>query len=234
MSVETTRTALYALERAHRDDRDGGYGLAAAFCEYRNQMPADAAGEWDEVLLGWVQAEHGRFWGVALEALARAGSAKISEDLAAMLRGPARSTEWREHVINTLIRRGFHDSALIADVEQAAKRMTPLGLPNLAALLARVPQLFNSCAACIVDLIAAGRLAHVEANVPPFVYAAADSEPEVLLRLVQQISLQNNDAGQQFGTMVIEYLEKPFVQRSLGREVANEMIVKLRRLSNTR
>lgn len=230
MPDESTRVDLIALERAHQDDQDGGYRLASALCEYREKMPDAATGEWDEILLEWVQNEPISLWGVALEALARTGSPSVSEKLAAMLHGPGRSTKWREYVAHTLIRRGFSAPELVAEVELAAQNMSPMGLPNLAALLVLVPERLASAVACIVAAIESGKYDYVEANVPPFVYAAADSEPELLVRLVQQSFTQDHEAGKRLADMVIEYLGKPFVQRRFERGVAGGVATKLRML----
>jgi len=107
--------------------------------------------------------------------------------------------------------------------------MSPMGLPNLAALLVLVPELLVSAAECIAAAMSAGKYNYVAANVPPFVYAAADSEPELLVRLVQQVLMQDHGAGQRFGDMVAEYLEKPFVQRRLGKDVAEQLAESVRR-----
>ena len=223
MAIESTRADLLAIEQAHQDVHDGGYRLASALCDYRAEMPEGTSSEWDNVLLGWVRDEPARFWGVALEALARAGRASVNDELAAMLHESGRSDEWREYVANTLIRRGFSNAELIEQVEEAARRMSPMGLPNLAALLILVPELLASAVACIVAALCAGKYEYVEANVPPFVYAAADCDPELLVRLAEQTRASDHEAGRRFGAMVAEYLRKPFVQRRLPAGVAAEM-----------
>lgn len=231
MTIESTRADLLAIERAHQDNHDGGYHLASALCEYRRDMPEHAAGEWDQVLLGWVRDEPARFWGVALEALARAGGSGVNDELAAMLREASRNAEWREYVAHTLIRRGASSRELTLEVEEAARRMSPMGLANLAALLGLVPDLLSSAVACVVAAMSSGKYEYVEANIPPFVYAAADSDPELLLRLIRQTEAEDREAGRRFGKMVAEYLGRPFVQRRFPEGVAAEMAEKIRRLA---
>lgn len=231
MSVESTREDLLSIEQAYQEYHDGGYALASALCTYRARMTADRATEWDEVLLAWVGDDRARFWGVALEALARAGGASVSDRLAAMLREPGRSEDWREYVANTLIRRGFCNTQLKAEVEEAALRMSPMGLPNLAALLVVVPEMLASAAACIVAAISAGKYEYDDAIVPPFVYAAADSDPELLIHLVEQTLAKDHETGRRFGSMIAEHLAKPFVQRRFEHGVATEIAMRIQALA---
>ena len=213
MAVDATRADLLAIEQVHQNFHDGGYKLASALCDYRSKMPAVNAKEWDQVLLTWVRDGSARFWGVALEALARAEGASVDDELVAMLGEPDRSDEWREYVVNTLIRRGVSNPELRSQVEEAARRMSPMGLPNLAALLVVVPEMLAPAAACIAAAVSAGKCEYIGANVSPFVYAAADSDPELLVRLVQEVLARDHEAGRRFGEMVAEYLWEPFVQR---------------------
>jgi hypothetical protein len=147
-----------------------------------------------------------------------------------MLRGPGRSEEWSEYVANTLIRRGFSDPALCSQVESAARRTSPMGLVNLAALLIVVPDMLASVAASVVAVMSEGKSQYVEENVAPFVYAAADTDPELLVRLVEETVAQDDEAGRRFGEMVARYLRKPFVQRRFAQDVATEMAKRVRRV----
>lgn len=229
MTINSTQSDLLSIAHAHRNDRDGGYDLAAALCTYRMGMPRDRASEWDEVLLNWVQDESERPWGVALEALARAGGPAVDERLSLMLREAGRSEEWREYVANTLIRRGVRDDELKSHVEQAALRMTPMGLPNLAALLPARSELLTSAASCIVEAMSNDRHDYVEANVPPFVYSARDHNPELLVQLVRETYSRDQTAGRRLGEMVADYLEKPWAERLFPNGVAAELRERLRK-----
>ena len=228
MAIETTRADLLGIEQAHQDVHDGGYRLVLDLCNYRGGMPEGSAQEWDEVLVAWVRDGSARFWGVALEALARTGGACVNDELAAMLNEPDRSDEWREYVVNTLIRRGVSNAELMTQVEEAARRMSPMGLPNLAALMILEPKMLASAAACIAAAVSAGKCEYVAANVPPFVYAAADSDPEVLVRLVQSVQARDQEAGRRFGGMVAEYLREPFIRRRFKQGVAAALAKVLR------
>ena len=233
MSVESTEADLLALECSHLGDRDGGYRVASALCEHRNRMPPHAVSEWDEVLVGWVREGPARLWGIALEALAHEGGSDVSEKLATELRSPGRDVEWREYLVHTLIRRGFTSKELTSEVEQAAQQMSPMGLSNLAALLVSVPEVLASAVACLVAAVTLGEYEYVEANIPCFVYAAADSDPQLIVRLVEQVYAQNLELGRDLGEMVIEYLGRPFVRRRFDDGLAVELIQKLRGLPMT-
>jgi hypothetical protein len=223
MTIESTRADLLSLVHGHRDIHDGGYQLASALCDYRNQMPDSAVKEWEEVLLAWVRDEPARLWGVALEALARAGGRRVGDELTAMLGARGSSEEWREYVANTLIRLGCTNSDLIKQIEEAAQRMTPMGLPNLAALLIHVPEQLTCAVTCIVAALSAGKSRYIKANVPPFVLAAADSDPELLVRLVQQTHAEDREAGRQLGEMIAEHLREPFVERRFPEGVSAQI-----------
>lgn len=228
MTINSTRSDLLSIEHAHRNVHDGGYQLASVLCEYRAEMSKDRVSEWDEVLLNWARDESKRLWGVALEALARAGGPAVNERLASMLRGAGPWDEWREYVANTLIRRGVRDDELKSQVEQAARRMTPMGLPNLAALLPSAPELLASAASCIVEAMSNMRYEYVEANVPPFVYSAVDHNPELLVQLVQETYSRDQTAGRLLGQMFADYLKKPFVERRFPNGVAAEVQERMR------
>jgi len=211
------------LESAHREDYDGGYRLASALCKYREQMPDSTAHVWDDVLLGWARDEPARLWGVALEALARAGGVGVNQKLDAMLRASDRDLEWREYVAHTLIRRGFPSATVRRNVQHAARRMTPMGLANLAALLVLAPELLPASVECIVAAMSSGRHDYVEVNVPPFVHAAANSEFDLLVRLVQQTGAKDHQTGSRLAAMIIEYLARPFVQKRFGADVVGQV-----------
>lgn len=228
MAYESTRAALDSLECAHRDDGDGGYRLASALCEYRIGMPASSAEEWDSVLMEWAKDETSGRWGVALEALAREGSRDVTKTLSVLLVSHEGSSEWREYVIHTLIRQGYATPALVSEVRSAALQKSALGLPNLARLIVLVPQQLKTAAQCFVEAIHSGEVDYAESNVPPFVYAALDSGPDLLVDLVQAVSLIERRAGVRLGNMIIEYLGKPFVQSRFERGTLLELLEKLR------
>lgn len=226
-SVDSTRNKLLDIERAHRDDHDGGYKLAFALCEYRETLSAHDATDWDEVLLGWIRDEAPTLWGVALEALARAGGDRVNGALSQMLRESQHSLECRDYITNTLIRRGVTNQVVRTEVQRGACSMSPMGLPNLAALLVLSPEFLDEAARLIDEAISSGRQEYVDANVPPFVYAAIDGDYGLLPQLVEKIRARNWDSGASFASMLIEYLQKPFVQKRMGPGNARRVVAKL-------
>lgn len=227
MTADDVLADLEAIEHLHGSDRDGGYALAETLCEYQRRMPDDVQHLWDEVLLTWVRDRADRWWGVATQALAYAGGPAVDEGLAALLRDSAGELEWRGYVANTLIRRGYSSDELTAEVANAAQARTPMGLTNLAALLRLAPDLLAPAAACVVTAISSGDLGYVEAHVPPFVHAAADSDPELLVRLVARTEALDRDAGRRFGRMVADYLRKPWVREEFPGGVADGLATRI-------
>ncbi len=222
MALGTVRNDLLAIARAHNEP-DGGYGLVSALCAYRSQMLESMRSQWDEVLLGWVQEEAPSLWGVALEALVRAGGTMVNAELSRILHGGERSAQWREYVAYALIRRGCADETVRMEAEQGARGMSPMGLSNLAGLLVIAPELLGTAIDCVATAMSSGHYDYVRANLPPFVYAAADSDAELLVRMVERISERDLENGKRFAAMVADYLKKPFIQKRIGADVAAKL-----------
>jgi hypothetical protein len=229
--IESTRSNLLVLRLEHENDGDGGYRFAAALCDYRVRMTKDATELWDKVLLKWVHDEEPSLWGVALEALARVGGHDVNGALSAMLGDGERGVEFRDLATNTLIRRRFVIDSVRAEVERGARQLSPMGLANIAAALAFMPDLLESAAECVVDTLSAGALRYPETIVPPFVYAATDSDPGILVRLVEHVLERNQEYGTNFSGMIRDYLSKPFVQKRLGGEIASALDLDQSRLN---
>ena len=227
VSIESIRSQLIAIERAHREVNDGGYSLTSALCSYRAQLPEHAANEWDQVLVGWVRDRSARFWGVALEALARVGGPDAVDELVALLQEQGRDDQWREYVTNALIRRGFSSGWLVVEVIDAARRATPMGLQNLAALMAVVPGLLQSAATCIISALSAWKHEYVEGLIAPFVNVAADTDPEMLVRLVQKVEEDDQESGERLAEILRCYLQRPFVQARFPPGIALRIATKL-------
>jgi len=112
--------------------------------------------------------------------------------------------------------------------------MRPLGLPNLAALMVLLPDVLAVAVECIVAAMSTDRDDYVEANVPPFVHNAADSDLELLVQLVEQVFNRNRQFGLRLSAMVQAYLTKPFVQRQLDAQAVSNVLGSLRRVSLAR
>jgi hypothetical protein len=227
MSFESTGADLHGIVNQHQEVHDGGYRLASALCAYRDRMPKSTASEWDLVLLSWVRGSSARLWGVALEALARAGGPEVTNELSALMRQSGTDSQWREYVTNTLIRRGFSNSWFVAEVLEAAGRTTPMGLQNLAALMVIVPDLISSAAACIIAALSAWKHEYVEGLIAPFVSTAADTDPDMLVRLVQEAKAQDQKAGEQLAEILASYLGRPFVQSRFPQNLASRIAARL-------
>jgi hypothetical protein len=227
MSFESTGADLHGIVNQHQEVHDGGYRLASELCAYRNRMPKSTASEWDLVLLSWVRGSSARLWGVALEALARAGGPEVTNELSTLMRQSGTDSQWREYVTNTLIRRGFSNSWFVAEVLEAAGRTTPMGLQNLAALMVIVPDLISSAAACIIAALSAWKHEYVEGLIAPFVSTAADTDPDMLVRLVQEAKAQDQKAGEQLAEILALYLGRPFVQSRFPQNVASGIAARL-------
>jgi hypothetical protein len=215
MQTDSVQTELLALVRSHESDRDGGYRLATILCEYRTQLSEGDAERWDDVLVSWVREEEPSLSGVALEALSTCGGGRVSVALSALLRQTHSNVEFVEYVAHALIRRGVADDTVRAVVERNAALMRPMGLPNLAALIPILPDVLSVAVECIVAAMSTGRDDYVEANIPPFVHNAADSNLQILVRLVEQVFKRNRQSGLKLAAMLQDYLAKPFVQKEL-------------------
>ena len=80
----------------------------------------------------------------------------------------------------------------------------------------------------MVAAISDGKIDYVRANVPPFVYAAADSDPELLVRLVRQTDAVDHEAGRRLAEMVAEYLDKQFIRSRFAEGVATAIAKRVR------
>ena len=227
------RIALREIEQAHSADKDSGDALVADLCQYRRQLPNKAQEEWDAELLRWVRDEAARYWSVALDALHREGGRAVNEELAAMLRNSERDGEWREGVVLALIRRGYRSLDLNAEVERAARVMSPMGLSNLAKILSREPELVSVAVDCIVGALAAGDRNYLESRVPALVLSVVDSDPKVLVHLVRRVRLRERGAGEDFLWMVVRCLEEPHMDSHFADGLSMDLVTELRRMART-
>lgn len=216
MALGATESELYAIERAHRNDADSGDRFVEALCRYRRAAREDAVDEWDRVLLGWARPEHKRLWGVALEALAREGGPLVSRELAERLRAENGDAEFRDYVANTLIRRRDVSPEVREHVEDSARRLRPMGLINVAALLRLCPDTVGLAGELLATELSAGRTHEVESNIPPFVQAALNSNLSLLGNLASEVRGHSHEQGARFSRMLLEYVNKPFVRKYIS------------------
>ena len=101
----------------------------------------------------------------------------------------------------------------------------------MAALLPSTPELLTSAASCIVKAMSNKKYEYVEANVPPFVHSAGDSNPELLEKLVRETYSRDQAAGRRLGEMVTDYLKEPWVERLFPNGVAADLQERARRVT---
>ena len=104
--VDQIRDDLLDIEQSYVGYKDGGYALVDALCRYRSRLSASEAQIYDGVLLEWVRGGDARFWGVALEALARGADRAATEELRSLWARSDRESEWASYVRSTLERLG--------------------------------------------------------------------------------------------------------------------------------
>lgn len=221
--MEAVRSALLELEDAHREDRDGGYALANEMCTLRSSLSESESNEWSQVLLDRVTNGSSRAWGVALEAMARCGTASDAAALANIVRMRNIDAARADQIAHTLLRLHFHDEDLVALVAEAARARRPLGLPNLAALLAADPTVAGLAAESVHAAISAEGSDYMERYIPPFAYAAVEGGASPIVVLVAALAdIDVREAGL-FARFLVAYLKKPFVQKKIDLEAAREI-----------
>ncbi|MCA9279241.1 MAG: hypothetical protein H6815_08065 [Phycisphaeraceae bacterium] len=230
MAITDVRNQLLALERLHANDRDGGYGLAASLCDYRDSLDTESKGQWDHILIEWALDEAGDRWGIALEALARVKGGDVNAMLSKTLAECKGSKEWRSDITSTLLRRDVSDANVRSEVEREVREKDPMGLPNVARLMVVDTKTVDFAAQCLVDAILEEQQDYVSSYIPPFVWNAWNSNPRIIIDLVACAKMKSTTAGDILRSLFLTHLAEDYFQRELGYASVSNVVAELRSL----
>lgn len=226
MTIMNIVKKLRELDEEHQNDGDGGYALLADVRKYRRQLPQEDDRLLRKELIRLVEQEHATLRGVALEALVQEWGVDIAEQLAASLYRSRPDVEWEGHLLLALLRLGYRPVEKQA-VEYVAQKLLSGDRTALlmVAALARInkEQCLSIASTAIVKEIAHGNSDKLEGYVPAFVRHFADVDLDMLRMLVLAVGKQDASAGRVLANMLLDYLNRSYVQNDLGTQVVGQL-----------
>lgn len=209
------------LDREHRSDRDGGYGLVAAMIRERAALGEEDRRRLDELLLSWVEDRDSDLWGVSLEALTQAGVQAGVQRLGSRLLdllSQTRDPEIGDDLTRSLLRLGIDGRACREHIERSLRRGRPETI-LFAGLLHRLdPEKALTLGGEYFarKLRKAGAVDEVRGYIPGMVQLLAEESAEPLVDLVRRVGARRPAASDRLQELILDYVSRPWAERSLG------------------
>jgi hypothetical protein len=207
------------LDIAHRDDGDGGYALLRHVLEFAKQLQGNERETLRNELLRLVALRDRTLWGVALEALVPQWKEAISPSLNGLLNEGSQDEEWESHVLLALLRLRYVPVAdrAVMHISSRIARGDRTVLPMLAALSGiDAERCLNTAVPFVLDIVRAGQFDKLVGYVPAFVNHFLDNDPQLIMSLIQRLSVRDCGVGRKVGEAFCNYLNRAYVREQIG------------------